>query len=278
MLKKRLTVYLAGFFAALAAILVLRLVLVFGFTDLRSGFYTGGGTAVTVLGIITAAAAVWLFSALFVIPKNKGDMRLPDADRMVAWHIVCAIALCAGGIGQFSLLFQTLKGAYFLSGIFTFFAAAYFALAAVRGWRSGMRHAPYAALLPVVWAAVHLIVTWTQYTVIVNIPAYLFDMLKMVSFMLFFYYYARYAGGVPAGRERAGLYSFGLLSLLFGITSAVPAFAAAFRQAGSPGPEPLDNVATLAVCAFIAALLWHLPAPETDAPALPARGQPHEAD
>lgn len=262
MRKKLPALYFGGFLAALAAILTLRFVLLAGYVDPNSGFYIGGEGIVLALHVVAAAAAVFLFSALFAVPRETEPLPLPAGDTARGvWSAVCAAGLFYAGAAQiFRLIDPALKagGGAFFDGVCAFLAALFFAKLSRDSLQGRTVPMAMGALLPVLWATVHLIATWTRYTVIVSVSAYLFDLLKMVSFMLFFYYFARWVGGVPNGKERAGLFSFGLLSVLFGLCSALPALVAQTRSATAPGPGIADSIATLAFCLFIASLLLRL--------------------
>ncbi|MFT9056365.1 MAG: hypothetical protein ABF449_07035, partial [Ethanoligenens sp.] len=116
----------------------------------------------------------------------------------------------------------------------------------------------WVALLPVLWATVHLIVSWMRFTTVVNISANLFDLLKMVAFMLFFYYHARLFGGVSNGREHRGLLSFGLLATFFGLLSAVPPLWVRLTGGRVGAFQLPDAIATLVLSVYILVLLVQL--------------------
>lgn len=254
--KKLPAVFFIFMLIGLCVTVGMRVMLVHSYTDPSTGFYSGAYTGpVFVLNTLVAIWAVVLLVPLFLPRKAVAASPLPRKQPLLgAVSGLAAAALFFASVGSFSSLVTTnTSGGLFLDALFTLAAAVYFIVQS-RALFSGQRPHAMAALLPVIWATVHLVVTWMHFTTVTNVPEHLFDFLKMVAFMLFFYFHARLVGGVSNGREQRGALSFGLLSLFFGLLFAVPPLFAQL-SGGKLAPFSLiDSITTVVLCAYILVL------------------------
>lgn len=244
----------------------IRVMLVYSYTDPSTGFYSGAYTTpVFMLNLLAVIWAVVLLVPLFLPQKAVTGATLPQKQTALGvMSGLAALALFFGSIGLFvSLVTTNTSGGLFLDALFTLATAVYFAVQS-RALLSGHRLHAMAALLPAAWATVHLVVTWMHFTTVTNVPEHLFDFLKMIAFMLFFYYHARLVGGVSNGREQRGVLSFGLLSLFFGLLSAVPPLLVQLSGGKPAFFSFTDSIATVVLCAYILVLFiqvfFHRPA------------------
>lgn len=258
--KKLPTLFFLITIVILCITIPMRVILVRSYTDPLTGFYTGAYTsAVLALNLILVVGALILLVPLFIPKQAVPTVSLPQQNTALGvLSGLGALALLAASVGQFASLVTTnTSGGLFLDALFTIAAAAYFAVQA-RALFSGRRPHAMAVLLPVVWATVHLVVSWMHYTTVTNVPNQLFDVLKMVAFMLFWYYHARLMSGVSNGREYRGVLSFGLLAVCFGLLSAVPPLLVRLSDGTTASFSMTDSLATVVLCLYILVLFGQL--------------------
>lgn len=249
------------FVVGLCVAIALRVTLVRSFTDPVTGFYIGKYATLTpILTIVTIVCALILLVPLFFPEKVLSPAPLSDKNAPLGTlAALSALALLVLSLSLFfSLVTTSTSGGLFLDALFTLAAAVYFGLQAKAFFMVVRTPNAWFALLPVLWATVHLIVSWMRFTTVVNISANLFDLLKMVAFMLFFYYHARLFGGVSNGREHRGLLSFGLLATFFGLLSAVPPLWVRLTGGRVGAFQLPDAIATLVLSVYILVLLVQL--------------------
>lgn len=249
------------FLIGLCVTVVLRLTLVRSFIDPSSGFYRGAYAAPALtLNVVTGVCAVLLLVPLALPGKAVVLAPLRARDPLLGMlAALSALVLLADALSLFaSLVTTSTSGGLFLDALFTLAAAFYFGLQAKIFLLGGEAPHAFVALLPVLWATVHLIVSWMHFTVVTSLPDNLFDLFKMVAFMLLFYYHARLAGGVPNGREGRGLLSFGLLAVWLGALSAVPLLLVRLGGGQTAAFSLPDSAVTLVLSVYILVLFVRL--------------------
>lgn len=223
--KKLPALFFIIFLVGLCVAIALRIVLVRSYIDPSTGFYKGAySTPATALDFVAVIFTLALIFPFFLPQKALAAGALPEKPfGLGVLSLLGAFGLFWAALRLFAGLLTTdPSGGTFLDALCTLAAAVYFCVQA-KAFITGKRgRLAIPALLPVLWATIHLIVSWMHYTTVTNVSAYLFDMLKMIAFMLFFYYYARYIGGVSNKREVRGMLAFGLPSVLFGLLTTVP--------------------------------------------------------
>ena len=257
MLTKKIGVFAGILAAGLAAAVPLRTCVILYDIDPKTGFYINGGSGlVTAVNILMVAAAL-LLMAPFVMKSFKNVAAAPR--RNVAVGVitaVLAVLFAVNAFYDFYLIAATRSGAaVFVNSLLELATAGFFMELSRVSLRGAKTAFPYAALIPVIWATVHLMAAFMQYTTVVNVSEYLFDMLKMVFVMIFFYYHARYAGRVNNGNELKGMLAFGLPAVFFAMVSILPRYIAlAFgRAAAFSLPEDL---LFFGLAVYIAAVLY----------------------
>lgn len=249
------------FLIGLCVTVVLRLTLVRSFIDPSSGFYRGAYAAPALtLNVVTGVCAVLLLVPLAFPGKAVVLAPLRARDPLLGMlAALSALVLLADALSLFaSLVTTSTSGGLFLDALFTLAAAVYFGLQAKIFLLGGEAPHAFVALLPVLWATVHLIVSWMHFTVVTSLPNNLFDLFKMVAFMLLFYYHARLVGGVPNGREGRGLLSFGLLAVWLGALSAVPLLLVRLGGGQTAAFSLPDSAVTLVLSVYILVLFVRL--------------------
>lgn len=249
------------FLVGLCVTFALRLTLVRSFMDPSTGFYKGGYTALAqALNVATGVCAVLLLVPLALPKKAAVFSPLPVRNPLLGTLAALgALALLADALSLFvSLVTNSTSGGLFLDALFTLAAAVYFGLQAKTFLLGGQPPHAVVALLPVLWATVHLIVSWMHFTVVTSMPNDLFDLFKMVAFMLFFYYHARLAGRVPNGREGRGLLSFGLLAAWLGLLSVLPSLLVRLGGGQTAAFSLSDGVVTLVLSVYALVLFARL--------------------
>ncbi|HCC00756.1 MAG TPA: hypothetical protein DEP42_06035 [Ruminococcaceae bacterium] len=219
-------VLLAILLAGIISTVVLRTFLVYFCVDPATGFYIGNySLPMYALNILTLVFVVLLLVLPLCSKRLSSHSSVPAKNMALCFlSIVSAIVLAVYGVERFVQVIAVSSSAgAFLDGLFALASAVYFAWQAAHLRKGTQMHsAALVALIPVLWAILHLIVRWMSFTTIISIPAALFETLQMISFMLFFYYHARSVAEVKNGHEMKGLLSFGLLSVFLGILSTVP--------------------------------------------------------
>lgn len=215
------------FFIGLAAAVCARTYLLICDIDPNTGFYYTGGTSIMLFNVLLAAVTLLMLLPLF--SKNLCGLAAAPV-HSVADGIFCALLallLIADSLSAIGAVAARQSGAgAFFSAMLEALAAICFIMLALRSFGTGGTVPAVISLLPVFWAALRLMSDFMHYTTIINVSAYLYDMLKMVFVMIFLYYYARYAGGVPNGREVRGMLAFGLPAAFFCAISVIPRWAA----------------------------------------------------
>lgn len=256
-MPKKLPIFFLIFtLAGACATVVMRVSLVRNDTDLSTGFYMGAySQPVWILNILTAVWIVALLTPLFFL--KRADAQMPSGRHLPlgAWSGLGALVLFVAGIGAFgTLVTSSPSGGLFLDALFTLAAGGYFAVQCKGFLSEGYQARAGLALLPTIWAVVHLVTSWMHFTTITNIPNDLFDLLKMIAFMLFFYYHARLMGSVPNGRESKGVFAFGLLSVFLGLLYALPPLLVWAFGAKTASFSVTDCIATVVLCIYILVL------------------------
>ena len=227
MLKNRSGPFLMILAVALLVAVPLRVCLILFDIDPKTGFYIGGSRWVLLLNGLLVA-----FTVLLLIPlgmkKSLRDVRARlhgTRTSGVLTALLAAAFLTDAGYEFFLVMADRTAG-----NLFTSFAAlaagCFFAALAVSHLRGRSTAYPFGALLPTLWAIIHLMVSFMHYTTIVNVSEYLYDMLKMVFMMIFLYYYSRCAGNVSNRMETRGMLAFGLPAVLFAMVSTLPRYIA----------------------------------------------------
>jgi hypothetical protein len=224
-LNKKAGIFFIVFAAGLIAAIPLRTMLILFNIDPKTGFYYGKSPLITVVNILFLAVTVVLLVPLFM----RGFRKLSAEPRRSA-----AIGVISAAAAVFMLvdaaydlvMFKTGGASMIFNALFEFAAVAFFILFSTASFKGGKIAFPVAALLPVLWATVHLMAAFMHYTTVVNISEYLYDMLKMVFVMLFFYYHARFAGRVTNGNEIKGMLGVGLPAVFFCLVSTLPRYIA----------------------------------------------------
>lgn len=229
-----------GIYYSLFAIMVLgvlaaiplRTCLILYAIDPKTGFYVAGSQLVSALNILLI-----ILTALLVLPllfiKQKGSA--PSLKKSMPLGIMAgllAISMAFDAIVSFGNVFVSNAGAgQFITALSEVFAVIFFAVFASKLTTGNIEKEEahsltLAALVPIIWAALTLIVTFMHYTTIANISEYLFDVLKMVFILLFLYYHARTVGRMPNGKEIKGLFMMGLPAVLFSLVATLPYYIA----------------------------------------------------
>ncbi|MDR3645371.1 MAG: hypothetical protein P4M02_09895 [Clostridia bacterium] len=230
--KKYLTILFAVFAAGTLAVIPMRIAELFFAID-SSGFYISGNKIVPFLDVFLIIFTLALLSPFFV----------PRVQNAVAWRegskvsgviaLLLGLEFCVEIVLRFSVLFgygQPLNAGAtykesagsFVIAVAALLTAVYFLMLAFRHLTGRQIGLGGASLFPVIWGVVILTVSFMQYTTIANISELLFDVLRMVFVLIFFYYNARVTGGVPSGREYRGLVAFGMPAALFCVVSTLP--------------------------------------------------------
>lgn len=190
--------------------------------DPITGFYKTGSLVVPVLNImLIVLAIVMLLPFLF---KNNMNPNIFTGKSIVnsIISLLLGFALCIDTATQFySFMSNADLGTFFIAITELLSAIFFFILFVQKLTGKKVRLAGF-ALFPVIWGIIILGVSFMRYTAIANISEYLFDVLKMVSVLVFVYYNARAIGRVTNYKEVKGVISFGLIAALFCIISTVP--------------------------------------------------------
>jgi hypothetical protein len=263
----------AAFAVGLAAAVPLRIYLIMFDIDPGTGFYYSGGATVNALNALLIICTAVMLLPLF-IPSCKVTLKAPGHSVFAGvLSAAAAAAMAADAATQFMSVAKRLSGAGTLfASMLEFAAAAFFVIFAVSCFGTARPLHPGAALLPAIWATVRLMADFMHYTTVVNVSGYLYDMLKMVFIMIFFYYFARWAGGVPNEREARGMFAFGLPAALFSLVSALPRYIAAASGAKVTLSVPSDIMyvilaaGIISICVSIGAvrknIVWRWNNPE----------------
>jgi len=94
------------------------------------------------------------------------------------------------------------------------------------------------AIIPVLWACIRLGVNFMKYTNIIHEADNLFDVLKMVSAVLFLFYHAKLLADTDGRRSYRMAQSFGLLCSLFCLICTLPHYLYVFSN-GNGGLDTL---------------------------------------
>lgn len=243
------------FFAGLAAAVAARTYFLLCDIDPNTGFYYSDGTAVRVFNIFLAAVTIVMLLPLFS-KKLRALSAAPG--HSTAGGIFCAVlavAMLADSMSSIADVAARLSGAgAFFSAMLEVLAAICFMLLAWRSFGAGGTVPAPVALLPVFWAALRLMSDFMHYTTVINVSAYLYDMLKMVFVMIFLYYFARYAGSVPNGHETRGMLAFGLPAALFCSVSVIPRWTA-YLLGAKTTLTPASDLVYMTLAVYIVWLL-----------------------
>jgi hypothetical protein len=255
---KKTAVFFGLFLLGLVAAVPLRTCAILFDIDPKTGFYYGGSGLVTALNILLIAVTVLLLAPM-VMKSYKGFAAEPGPSVVTGiLSAVVAAFFCIDGAHEFYILTVQATGAgTFFNSMLEFIAAVFFVMMAVSSLKGGRIAFPAASLLPVIWATIHLMVAFMHYTTVVNVSEYLFDMLKMVFVMIFFYYHARYTGRVANGREIRGMLAFGLPAAFFSLLSILPRYLAlAFGHTATINLS--DDLLYLTLAIYILNCLVHI--------------------
>jgi hypothetical protein len=226
--------------------------------DPKTGFYTQGSSLVAILnGVLAFLTAMMLLPELYRRPVKAEGFPAKSIPLAVTADLLALLMVLDSGTLFVKMMFQKGGVGAFLCALAELAAAAFFFLFARAKLGGAGADFSISALLPVLWAVISLVVAFMNYTTISNISECLIDILKMIFVMIFFYYFARYAGGCTARREIVGLFASGLPAALFCLVSTLPHYAAYLI---SPSRGTLPDTAGLVYLAAAALILTVLTA------------------
>lgn len=227
-LKKYFNVLFIGFALFSVAALILATYLILYSIDPTTNFYYDNAKMVPATNILLLAATLFMIVPFF-IRKVKIDVSLKNQKNTVlgVFSAITAAALVVGGICSMGTTIAggTQAGPFIIGGS-EVLAAVFFILAAVSELTGRNFDLRAAALLPVLWGIINLIITFMGLTQIANISEYLYEVLQMVFALLFLYYNARIVSGLTNGREVLGGFAFGLPCAFYGLLASIPPFVA----------------------------------------------------
>ena len=255
MLRKQTGLFTAVFILGLIAALPIRTCLILYYIDPKTGFYNGSSSLATVLNILLIIVTVILLIPMFIKGYKKIEAAPVRSGSIGVISALLTVLFCIDAVHDLYQLFGSSgSGGVFINAVCGFAAAFFFAFFSLASFHGGKPALPGAALLPVIWATLHLMIAFMHYTTVVNISEYLFDMLKMVFVMLFFYYHARFAGRVSNSNEIKGMLAFGLPAILFCLVSTLPRYIAlAFHHNVTYNLS--EDLLFVALSVYIAAIL-----------------------
>jgi hypothetical protein len=226
-LNKKAGIFVGILFAGLIAAIPLRTYIIMFDIDPKTGFYNGGSSLVTIVNILLFVVTVLLMTPLIIKSYKKLEAAPRRSIAIGIISAVLALTFCINAVYEFYLLASSTGGVgVFINSMLEFAVSAFFISFAVASFKGGRIAFPIASLLPVIWATVHLMAAFMHYTTVVSVSEYLFDMLKMVFVMIFFYYHARFTGRVTNGNELKGMLAFGLPAVFFSLLSILPRYIA----------------------------------------------------
>lgn len=221
MTKKIMVAELAIFVLTILAAIPLRIYELFHLIDPATGFFSVKSPLEGVLNGILLVSTV--LALLFYFVKNT-EKTAGTFNGIAGATVNAVFAVCflAAFVSDFGAGMANANGGDLIIALTEVFSAAYFGAAAFRGFTGKKLHLAFPALFPVVWGVVVLIISFMHYTGIVNISKYLYDVLKMVFVLLFFYYDSVQVSGVGIKKQGNGQFAFGLPAAVFCLITAVP--------------------------------------------------------
>lgn len=246
-----------AFFAALAAVLPMKLYAAFFLVDGETGFYSDGGKLAGAAALLAAAAvaAFWLLTrgaapAGASAPRSGMLAAVLAGVSGVVLAGQSAVAL-AGRDASRTVMDNIFLAAGFLAAV-SFLMAGY-------GFASGeatLRRHPLLALLSSVWGCLGLVAMFVDYASTVNRLENVYHTFTAAFLLLFLFSQARVLSGVGAEQGAPRLFPFGLSALLLAVTDAVPNLALFFAGRPALGSSPGNlYFACLVIAVYIAAYL-----------------------
>lgn len=223
-LRKNLKLLIA-FFAVSAVVTIFLVVYLILFSiDPQTHFYYDDAKLVTLTNIVLFGVTLVMLLPFFA-RRVKTTYLIGKEKRPVlgAFSIIIGAFFIISGCNNIILTISARAGAgEFFIGSASVIASGFFIAAAISQFTGRKTDLRVAALLPVLWSIINLVVTFMSFTQIANISEYVYEVLQMVFAALFLYYNARVIGGLSNGREICGLFAFGLPCAMFGLLAAFP--------------------------------------------------------
>ena len=227
-------------FSAVACV-ALRVYLKLTAVDPATGFYEGGGIAVTALNLLllVSVAALVVTGLLTGRKAAARGLRLGVAGRALALLTGLSAAVYGAtfaadrfsridlsGGSNLKLLLLGLALQFIAFVLAPLGSAAFFLLVGLRGGREGFSTCGWLALCPLVWQIGLLLVTFMSYTAVRSVSDQMLAVLAMVFAAPFLLNHARWAGEVVRERGLAQLPAYGLPFALLALTVSAGALAA----------------------------------------------------
>lgn len=232
MIKKLIAAELAVFTLTVIAAIPLRIYELFHLVDQSTGFFSVKSPLEAALNVLLLVSTILALLFYFV----KGTKKPAGAFNGIAGATVSAVlAVCfiAAFVSDFGAGMAAVNGGDLVIALTEIFTAAYFGAAAFCGFTGKKLNLAVPALFPIAWGVAVLVISYMNYTVTVNISKYLYDVLKMVFVLLFFYYDSVQISGVEMKKRGSGQFAFGLPAAVFCLMTAVPDIFAAFSGKGA---------------------------------------------
>lgn len=232
MKKKLLIIELVVLGLAAAAAIPLRIYELFHLVDPSTGFFTVKSPVETALNIVLLLCCVLAVPFYFV----PGVERPEGPSKNVAGAVVeTVLAACffIAFLWDFGSMMVSANASLFVIALTEALTAVYFGMAAARGFTGKTIPLAVPALFPVAWGVVVLVISYMHYTGIVNISEYLYDVLKMVAVLIFFYYDSLAVAGVKIKKSGNGRIAFGIPAAVFCLATSVSDIVAALAGKGN---------------------------------------------
>jgi len=210
-----------------AVVAVLRTYQILFVIDPATGFYSSGNFSVPLLNTILVAATVYFVLYRFLLNSKERKIGLDTVifQKSKARSIISFLIAAAFIFHAFNLALSpndfTVSPAQWILPAFAVLSALFFAVlggACLYG-RTPSSGVGALAILPLIWAALELIIAFLQYTTIANISAQLFDVLYMVAIILFLFFHGK---GIARLGDASGVVAFGFCTILFLAATAIP--------------------------------------------------------
>lgn len=256
-LRKILKLLIAFFAVSCAATLFLAVYLILFGIDPATHFYYDNVKLVTVANVVLLAATFIMLLPFFA-RRVKTTLVFGYAKRptLGVFSAITAAALIVTGFDNVVLTISAKAGAgEFFIGCAQVIAAIFFIIASVSQLTGRKIDLRIAALLPVFWSIINLVVTFMSLTSIANISVYLYEVLQMVFAALFLYYNARIISGLTNGREICGAFAFGLPCAMFGFLAAIPSVIAHIADPSRGSLPAIGDSVYIALSLYAIALL-----------------------
>lgn len=256
-LRKNLKILIVFFAVSCAVTLFLAVYLILFSIDPTTHFYYDDAKLVTVTNVVLLAVT-FIMLLPFLARRVKTDFVFGFAKRpaLGVFSAITALALIVTGFDNIVLTISAQAGAgEFFIGCAQIIAAAFFIVAAVSQFRGRKIDLRFAALLPVFWSIINLVVTFMSLTQIANISQYLYEVLQMVFAALFLYYNARVISGLTNGREILGAFAFGLPCAMYGFLASIPSVIAHIADSSRGSLPAIGDSVYIALSLYAIALL-----------------------